>query len=115
VLPSHLRLTQSGIPFLESLRIGGLTFEPSARRFTMHARELPLTTMEYEILASLVCAVGQVVPRDRLMAAVLGRDASPSDRALDVHISHLRRKLGAHRDLILTVRSVGYMFRAPRA
>ncbi len=70
--------------------------------------------MEYEILAALVRATGQVVSRDALMAAVFGRDASPLDRALDVHISHLRRKLGQNRDLILTVRSVGYMFRTPR-
>ncbi len=91
-----------------------LSFEPAARRFTIEARELALTTMEYEILATLVRAAGQVVSRDALMADVFGRDASPVDRALDVHISHLRRKLGPHRHLILTVRSVGYMFRVPR-
>lgn len=71
--------------------------------------------MEYEILAALVRATGQVVSRDALMSAVFGREATPADRALDVHISHLRRKLGPHRNLILTVRSVGYMFRAPRS
>lgn len=105
---SHLRLI---LPEAPSSPIGALTFEPSARRFTIQARELPLTTMEYDILAVLVDAVGQVVSRDALMTSAFGRDASPSDRALDVHISNLRRKLGPHRGLILTVRSVGYMFR----
>jgi DNA-binding response OmpR family regulator len=70
--------------------------------------------MEYEILATLVRATGQVVSRDAIMSTVFRRDANPLDRALDVHISHLRRKLGPCRDLILTVRSVGYMFREPR-
>jgi two-component system response regulator CpxR len=94
-----------------SWRFGAVTFEPSARRFTVHARELPLTTTEYDILACLVRAAGRPVPREALMPAVFGRAASPWDRALDVHVSHLRRKLGDHRDLILTVRGVGYMFR----
>jgi two-component system response regulator CpxR len=126
VVRSQLRFIQAAPPgsadlfrgpgtnsLLESLRLNGISFDPAARRFTVNARELPLTTMEYDILASLVSAAGRVVSRDALMTAVFGRDASPLDRALDVHISHLRRKLGPYRHLILTVRSVGYMFRAP--
>ena len=55
-------------------------------------------------------AAGRVVSRDELMLAVCRREASPFDRSLDVHISHLRRKLEAQRALIRTVRGVGYLF-----
>lgn len=102
------------LPVLDPPTAPGITFEPSARRFLVDARELSLTTVEYEILALLVRAAGDVVSRDALMATVFHRDLTPLDRALDVHISHLRRKLGHYRHLILTVRSVGYMFRPPR-
>jgi DNA-binding response OmpR family regulator len=88
-----------------------LTLEPSARRLRLGSRELDLTTTEYEILSRLVVSAGHVVSRDELMAGVFGRDVDPADRALDVHISHVRQKLGSHRALILTVRGAGYMFR----
>jgi two-component system, OmpR family, response regulator CpxR len=44
------------------------------------------------------------------MTAIVQREASPLDRALDVHISRLRKKLGSRRDLIRTVRAAGYVF-----
>ncbi|MGH8185280.1 MAG: winged helix-turn-helix domain-containing protein, partial [Steroidobacteraceae bacterium] len=55
---------------------------------------------------------GHVVSRDQLMGAVCRREASPLDRSLDVHISHLRRKLQRHGSQILTIRGVGYMLAA---
>jgi two-component system response regulator CpxR len=88
-----------------------VTIEPLARRLRLHNRELALTTTEYDILARLVQSAGQVVSRDELMSAVFGRTVDPADRSLDVHISHVRQKLGSHRSLILTVRGAGYMFR----
>lgn len=92
-----------------------VTIEPSARRLRLENRELALTTTEYEILARLVQAAGHVVSRDELMAGVFGRAVDPSDRALDVHISHVRQKLGSYRSSILTIRGAGYMFRLERA
>jgi two-component system response regulator CpxR len=52
------------------------------------------------------------VPRDEITEALLERQATPYDRALDVHISHLRRKLESGHSLIRTVRGVGYVFTA---
>jgi DNA-binding response OmpR family regulator len=92
-----------------------VTIEPAARRLSLDDRELPLTTTEYDILACLVNAAGQVVSRVELMGTVFGRDANPADRSLDVHISRVRQKLGAHRSLILTVRGSGYMLRLDRS
>ncbi len=73
---------------------------------------LDLTTIEFDILELLVRSAGRVVSRSELIAALHQRPASPLERSLDVHVSHLRKKLGADGQLIHTVRGVGYMFRA---
>ena len=73
---------------------------------------LELTTIEFDILDLIVRSAGRVVSRHELTAAIHQRPASPLDRSLDVHVSHLRKKLGRRGDLIRTVRGVGYLFRA---
>ena len=74
---------------------------------------LDLTTIEYQIMARLVESAGTIVTRTRLTSEVFGRDVNPRDRALDIHISNLRRKLGSHGSVIVTARGVGHMLRAP--
>jgi two-component system response regulator CpxR len=71
-----------------------------------------LTSIEYDLFEYLARAVGRVVAREELMSVVGRRDPSPFDRSVDVHISHLRRKLRAHARRIVTVRGVGYMLAA---
>lgn len=88
------------------------TLEPAARRLSVEGQPLRLTSIEFEILARLVHAAGTIVDRERLMIEVFERQAHPEDRALDVHISHLRRKLGPHASSIVTVRGVGHMLKA---
>jgi DNA-binding response OmpR family regulator len=91
--------------------LGCLTFEPAARRVSIGAEALSLTTIEYEIVARLLEAAGRIVPRDEMIRAVFAREPNVLDRALDVHVSHLRAKLGAQRSLIVTVRGVGHLLR----
>lgn len=93
-------------------RIAQLTLEASARRLSVDGRPLDLTTVEYEILARLVTAAGSIVTRDRIVSEVFERQLDPADRSLDVHISRLRRKLGPHASMIVTIRGVGHMLRA---
>ena len=69
-----------------------------------------LTAMEFDLLALLIRAAGRVVSRDEITAALFEREATPYDRFLDVHISHLRKKLKHGRGLIRTIRGVGYEF-----
>jgi two-component system response regulator CpxR len=57
-----------------------------------------------------VRSAGRVVNRDELAAVLHQREASPLERSLDVHISRLRKKLAAKRDLIRTIRGTGYLF-----
>jgi two-component system response regulator CpxR len=55
-------------------------------------------------------ASGRVVSRDALMEALYNRKATPFDRSIDMHVSHLRRKLEGDTPLIKTIRGVGYQF-----
>ncbi|WAZ19397.1 winged helix-turn-helix domain-containing protein [Streptomyces cinnabarinus] len=78
--------------------------------------ELDLTYLEFALLAHLVRHPHHVHSRERLMAEIWGYDHVGDGRTVDVHIARLRRKLGkAHRDRIVTVRSVGYKYVPGRA
>ena len=72
-----------------------------------------LTTSELKILALLARNPGKTLSRDQLLEATAGRSWSPYDRSIDLHISHLRRKIGEEPkrpSLIRTVRGFGYVF-----
>jgi two-component system response regulator CpxR len=84
---------------------------PSARAVRVNDRDIDVTTAEYDLLEVLVQRAGTVVPRDELARLVLGRRLSAYDRAIDMHISNLRKKLGEgpHGERIKTVRNAGYI------
>jgi len=98
------------------LGVGDLTIDPGARSVTCGDEPVELTGVEFSLLEVLVRRAGQVVGRDELTREVLGRRPSPFDRALDVHVSALRRKLGplpGGGERIKTVRGVGYLYVRP--
>ena len=72
---------------------------------------VPITATEMRLLHHLAGHPGRVFTRDHLLSRVVGDRAFVIDRNIDVHIGSLRRKLGEHRDLIETVRGVGYRFK----
>jgi two-component system, OmpR family, alkaline phosphatase synthesis response regulator PhoP len=72
-------------------------------------RPLELTTVEFDLLKALVEHRGLVLSREQLLQLVWGYDYYGDDRVVDVHIAHIRQKLGDG-DLIATVRGVGYRF-----
>jgi len=92
--------------------IARVVLEPTARRMSIDGRDLPLTTVEYEILSRLTEAAGSVIARQQLVLEVFERQFNPEDRALDVHIHRLRKKLGPHGWLLVTVHGSGHMLRA---
>lgn len=92
--------------------IAPVVLEPAARRMSIDGRDLPLTTIEYEILSRLTQAAGSVIARQQLVLEVFERQFDPEDRSLDVHIHRLRRKLGPYGWLLVTVRGSGHMLRA---
>lgn len=88
--------------------VGDVRLDPATREVTRGGARVELTSVEFGLLDALLAAAGQVVDRESLTETVLGRPYSPYDRAIDVHVSNLRRKLGAAR--IKTVRGVGYQY-----
>jgi two-component system, OmpR family, response regulator CpxR len=95
------------------LEVNGVRMMSGTRQTWAQGIELDLTTIEFDILELLVRSAGRIVSRTELVAAIHQRPATPLERSLDVHVSHLRKKLGSLGQLIHTVRGVGYMFRAP--
>ena len=92
------------------IEAGALSVNPIARQAWHHGQLLDLTSIEFDILQLLARSAGRVVTRDVIATALYQRESSPFERSLDVHISHLRKKLDQGDDLpIKTVRGVGYM------
>lgn len=109
------RLEGDPEPAQGSLIVNGVTLDPSTRAVTCDGQQVDLTTYEFDILRQLMRAAGRVLSRDDLMEHLYQRKATPFDRSIDVHMSHLRRKLETSRPLIKTIRGVGYQFlRSPR-
>ena len=93
----------------DELRINGQT-----RQVWLRSEPVDLTAMEFDILYLLVCSAGRVLTREELSTATLERSLTPFDRSLDVHISHLRKKLEPIGRQIQTIRGVGYLFTSNR-
>jgi two-component system OmpR family response regulator len=104
-------------PPAKAIRFAGWTLEPGRRRLlNREGVEVPLTGGEYELLQVLVERPNRVLTRDMLMDLLRGRQAGPFDRAIDVAVSRLRRKLeddGRNPTLIKTVRGGGYVLATP--
>jgi len=92
------------------LDVNGITLDPGSRAVWDRGRQVEITTFEFDILEALMRSAGRVLSRDALMEALYNRKATPFDRSIDMHISHLRKKLERDRTLIKTVRGVGYQF-----
>jgi two-component system response regulator CpxR len=103
-----LRRVQS--PSQGRLEVNGVTIDPGTREVVCDGRAIEMTTLEFDILEVLMRSAGRVVSRDALMESMYNRKATPFDRSIDMHVSHLRKKLEIERTLIKTVRGVGYQF-----
>lgn len=89
---------------------GALTLDRHAGEGFWNGAPLNLTPTEFAILDVLARAAGRVVSRDELSAVLHQREPTPYERSLDVHISHLRRKLEVSGESIIrTARGVGYL------
>jgi two-component system response regulator CpxR len=88
----------------------GIVLDPGTRTVTVQGKPVELTTFEFDILDLLMRSAGKVLSRDALMENFYNRKATPFDRSIDMHISHLRKKLENGDELIKTIRGVGYQF-----
>ena len=92
------------------LEINGVRVDPGTREVSANGRKIDVTTFEFGILEWLMRSAGKVVSRDDLMDHLYNRKATAFDRSIDMHISHLRKKLEAGQPVIKTIRGVGYQF-----
>jgi DNA-binding response OmpR family regulator len=93
--------------------VGPLEIDAVARRVTLAGRPLELTRREYELLAQLAAAPGRVFTKQELLRAIWALPAGSPGRRLDTHVARLRRRLGDHRALLVTVWGVGYRLGCP--
>ena len=89
----------------------GVVVDVARHEVRVDDEPVDFTATEMRLLHFLASHPGRVFTRDHLLSRVIGEHAIVIDRNIDVHVGSIRRKLGAHRDLIETVRGVGYRFR----
>lgn len=96
----------------EVLSFRRVRLDPAARMAWVDGDPVELTTTEFDLLRVLAEHRGMVLTREQLLDKVWGTDYFGEIRVVDVHLGHVRRKLGA--DVIATVRGVGYRFEDER-
>jgi DNA-binding response OmpR family regulator len=109
-LRAVLRRSQSDL-VERRVAVSGIVADLDTRNVERKGRSIELTGVEFDILVALLQRAGRVVPRSALLELAGRSDVVVSDRTVDVHVSHLRKKLGDDPPrLIRTVRGVGYVF-----
>ncbi len=101
-----------------TLKVGDVELDMGTRLVYRAGERIDLTAVEFTLLETLVRKAGQLMPRDELIRAVLGRSPYPYDRSIDVHVSRLRKKLGREAfgmERIRTIRNTGYLYALPPA
>jgi len=97
----------------ESFTVDDIEVSLTGRTAKIDGDDLNLTAVEFDLLVALLEQAGKIVKKEDLSQKVLDRRLSPFDRSLDMHVSNLRKKLGARdddRERIKTIRSVGYIY-----
>lgn len=88
----------------------GLVINIAARDVIVDGERIKMTPKEYDILFFLAKNMNIAMSRDKLLEEVWGFDFYGDDRTVDTHIKMLRNSLGPYRDLIVTLRGMGYKF-----
>ena len=97
----------------ELLQAGSLQLDPAARTVQRDGEPVLLSTREFDLLQALMLNAGRVLSREQLEQHLYSWGREVESNAVEVHIHHLRKKLGA--DCIQTVRGVGYLLPRPAA
>jgi two-component system OmpR family response regulator/two-component system response regulator QseB len=90
----------------EVLRCDAVCLDPAARQVRLHDAVVSLSTREFDLLHALMLNIGRVLSREQLEQQLYSWGYEVDSNTIEVHIHHLRRKLGA--DAIQTVRGIGY-------
>ncbi len=95
----------------ERVAFEGVVIDPQRHEVRVDGESVSLTATEFRLLHFLALHPGRVFTRDHLLNRVIGDDAIVIDRNIDVHVRAIRKKLGTRRELIETIRGVGYRFK----
>ena len=110
-----LRRRESGVKDDSSvIQVEGMQIHPGRHEVTMGDNVVDLTPSEFRILHYLARRPGWVYSRDQIIDAIRGHGYVVTDRAIDVQVVGLRKKLGDYGKFIETVRGIGYRFRDRR-
>ncbi|HET9701207.1 MAG TPA: response regulator [Burkholderiales bacterium] len=94
------------------IRHGDIVLDPAAHSVTLGGKPVELSPREFGVLRELLQNAGSVLSKARLEQSLYGWDQELGSNAVEVHIHHLRRKLGTH--LIKTLRGIGYTVEKPK-
>jgi len=97
----------------EKVTFENVSVETGSRTAYLDGKPIDLTGVEFELLHAFLKEPGTVLKREDLVRRILGRELSPFDRSIDMHVSNLRKKLGPKSDggeRIKSIRGVGYMY-----
>jgi two-component system response regulator CpxR len=100
----------------QPVHVADVELHPESRSVTCSGRPVTLTGAEFDLLYTFLRNPGKIISREDLTQAALGRPMSPMDRSIDVHVSNLRRKLGAYngdQERIKAIRGSGYVYLLP--
>jgi len=103
----NMHAEQAAMP-PRQMEVGPITIDPERYQVFVEGEPITLTITEYRLLVALVQAEGRVLTRNQLIDKAIGTDAIVTDRTIDVHLTALRGKLGPGREMIQTVRGIGY-------
>lgn len=92
----------------DNIKAGILDIDMKKHTVSVKGRDIELTATEFNVLAMLAERPGWVFSREQILKHLWGNDKSVTARTVDVHIRHLREKLGKHQDIIQNIRGVGY-------
>ena len=101
---------RQGTGATEKIHVGALTVDVASHSATLEGKTMHLTRKEFELLTVLVANPGRAFSREFLVQRIWGSDFEGFDRAVDTHVTRLRKKLGALGERIVTVWGVGYRF-----
>ncbi|HET7824638.1 MAG TPA: response regulator transcription factor, partial [Anaeromyxobacter sp.] len=95
--------------------VGPIRVDVEAHRCFVNEVEVDLTALEFKLLTTFVARLGRVQSREQLLEDVWEMSPEIETRTVDTHVKRLREKLGAGRNLLQTVRGVGYRLVEPGA
>jgi two-component system alkaline phosphatase synthesis response regulator PhoP len=97
----------------ERVEWGGLVVDAAKHEVMLEKQPVDLTATEFRLLHFLSAHPNRVFTREHLLRRIISEDAVVIDRNIDVHVRGVRKKIGAYKDCIQTVRGVGYRFKPP--